>query len=146
MLSTAVDDAGWASTVLGTSFDTKTAAPVHVIGDHVSQAELRGLYAAADAFVLPSRCEQLPGHPDDGCVALCVEWASSCEQIMFYKQLVQTPERTMLQRRGVGEAACGGNEHGSSRCADSQAACSYCTRGGKVVPQFALKEIRCMLQ
>lgn len=30
---------------------------MHVITRHLSQQELRGLYAAADAFVLPSRGE-----------------------------------------------------------------------------------------
>jgi hypothetical protein len=47
--------AGWASDKLGGAFDAGAAAPVHVISEHLPLQDLRGLYAAADAFVLPSR-------------------------------------------------------------------------------------------
>ena len=47
--------AGWAEQKLGGALDASVAAPVYVIDKQISQQGLRALYAAADAFVLPSR-------------------------------------------------------------------------------------------
>jgi hypothetical protein len=47
--------AEWAETTVGPNTEFGKLPTVYVLSSHISQSQLRDLYAAADAFVLPSR-------------------------------------------------------------------------------------------
>ena len=68
--------------------EERTLLPrVRVLTRHISQDELRGLYEAADAFVLPSRGEGW-GRPHVEAMAMALPGAQCCRASRHWQPLV----------------------------------------------------------